>query len=259
MGRRNGIRARRACAEPTSGGCRRQALRSRRRQQGRQDHPRGLAHLACARLRALSWRAAGRPGRAASGREPEAALERRVQANDDEGTPGEGHAEFRRQQNGHGKPRRPLRVFEGTLRRRHSARPSRRAEMRRSAQALVLAAAVLPLAWGAFAQPNAPVDDDRVLRVCEDPNNLPFSNRAGEGFENKLAELLARELGWTLEYTWFPQRMGFIRNTLRGREPNSGRFKCDLVLGVPVGFELAATTKPYYRSTYALAYAKGKG
>jgi len=80
--------------------------------------------------------------------------------------------------------------------------------MRRSAQALVLAAAVLPLASGAFAQPNAPVDDDRVLRVCEDPNNLPFSNRAGEGFENKLAELLARELGWTLEYTWFPQRMG---------------------------------------------------
>jgi quinoprotein dehydrogenase-associated probable ABC transporter substrate-binding protein len=131
--------------------------------------------------------------------------------------------------------------------------------MRRSAQALVLAAAVLPLASGAFAQPNAPVDDDRVLRVCEDPNNLPFSNRAGEGFENKLAELLARELGWTLEYTWFPQRMGFIRNTLRGREPNSGRFKCDLVLGVPVGFELAATTRPYYRSTYALAYAKGKG
>jgi mxaJ protein len=131
--------------------------------------------------------------------------------------------------------------------------------MRRSAHALVLAAAVLPLAAAAFAQQSAPVDDDRVLRVCEDPNNLPFSNRAGEGFENKLAELLARELGWTLEYTWFPQRMGFIRNTLRGREPNSGRFKCDLVLGVPVGFELAATTRPYYRSTYALAYAKGKG
>jgi quinoprotein dehydrogenase-associated probable ABC transporter substrate-binding protein len=98
-----------------------------------------------------------------------------------------------------------------------------------------------------------------VLRVCGDPNNLPFSNRAGEGFENKIAELFARELGWTLEYTWFPQRMGFIRNTLRGRDPDSHRFKCDLVLGVPVGFELAYTTKPYYRSTYALVYAKGKG
>ncbi|TMH97255.1 MAG: hypothetical protein E6H43_18510, partial [Betaproteobacteria bacterium] len=73
-----------------------------------------------------------------------------------------------------------------------------------------------------------PAGDERVLRVCQDPNNLPFSNRAGEGFENKIAELLAGELGWTLEYTWFPQRMGFIRNTLRGRDPGSNRFKCDL-------------------------------
>ena len=109
------------------------------------------------------------------------------------------------------------------------------------------------------AQQSAPAGEDSVLRVCEDPNNLPFSNRASEGFENKIAELLARELGWTLEYTWFPQRMGFIRNTLRAREPDSGRFKCDLVMGVPVGFELASTTKPYYRSTYALVYVKGKG
>lgn len=121
----------------------------------------------------------------------------------------------------------------------------------------VVAASLLPL--GASGQGTAGVGDDRVLRVCEDPNNLPFSNRAGDGFENKLAELLARELGWKLEYTWFPQRMGFIRNTLRGRDPTSHRFKCDLVLGVPVGFELAATTKAYYRSTYALVYAKGKG
>jgi len=119
-----------------------------------------------------------------------------------------------------------------------------------------LAAALLLCAGSAFAQsgPGA----DKVLRVCEDPNNLPFSNRAGEGFENKIAELFAAELGWKLEYTWFPQRMGFIRNTLRGREPDSERFKCDLVPGVPVGFELAATTKPYYRSTYALAYLKGR-
>ena len=109
------------------------------------------------------------------------------------------------------------------------------------------------------AQQNQPAGDDRVLRVCQDPNNLPFSNRAGEGFENKIAELLARELGWTLESTWFPQRLGFIRNTLRGRDPASNRFKCDLVIGVPVGFELASTTKPYYRSTYALVYVKGKG
>jgi mxaJ protein len=113
---------------------------------------------------------------------------------------------------------------------------------------------------GAPAQQGAPgADGDRVLRVCADPNNLPFSNRAGEGFENKIAEVLAQELGWTLEYTWFPQRMGFIRNTLRARDPVSNRFKCDLVIGVPAGFELAATTKPYYRSTYALVYVKGKG
>ena len=120
------------------------------------------------------------------------------------------------------------------------------------------AALLLLLPWAALCQP-AGAGAERVLRVCEDPNNLPFSNRAGEGFENKIAELLAAELGWKLEYTWFPQRMGFIRNTLRGRDPDTDRFKCDLVPGVPMGFELAATTKPYYRSTYALAYVKGRG
>jgi mxaJ protein len=114
-------------------------------------------------------------------------------------------------------------------------------------------------ACSALGQQAEPGAADRVLRVCEDPNNLPFSNRAGEGFENKIAELLAGALGWKLEYTWFPQRMGFIRNTLRGREPDENRFKCDLVMGVPVGFELASTTKPYYRSIYALVYVKGKG
>jgi quinoprotein dehydrogenase-associated probable ABC transporter substrate-binding protein len=126
-------------------------------------------------------------------------------------------------------------------------------------RALLTGAALLLLhPWAALCQP-AGAGVDKVLRVCEDPNNLPFSNRAGEGFENKIVELLAAELGWKLEYTWFPQRMGFIRNTLRNRDPDTDRFKCDLVPGVPVGFELAATTKPYYRSTYALAYVKGRG
>ena len=120
-------------------------------------------------------------------------------------------------------------------------------------------ALLLAGACSAFAQQPVPGAAERVLRVCEDPNNLPFSNRAGAGFENKIAELLAAELGWKLEYTWFPQRMGFIRNTLRGREPDADRFKCDLVMGVPAEFELASTTKPYYRSTYALVYVKGKG
>ena len=83
----------------------------------------------------------------------------------------------------------------------------------------------------------------RVLRFCADPNNLPFTNRKLEGFENRLAELLARELDARVEYTWFAQRRGFIRNTLRAHE-------CDVVLGVPTSFELTQSTRPYYRSTY---------
>jgi quinoprotein dehydrogenase-associated probable ABC transporter substrate-binding protein len=122
------------------------------------------------------------------------------------------------------------------------------------------ASALLGLASPAAAPPagNEP-GEDRVLRVCQDPNNLPFSNRAQAGFENRIAALFAQELGWKLEHTWFPQRIGFIRNTLRAKLENSERFKCDLVTGVPAGFELAATTHPYYHSSYALAYVKGKG
>ncbi len=124
-------------------------------------------------------------------------------------------------------------------------------------RAALLAAVLLP-AVPALAQQPAP-GDDGVLRVCADPQSLPLSNRKQEGYENKIAELLAKDLGWKLEYTWFPQRMGFIRNTLRAKDPASERFKCDLVIGVPVGFELASTTKAYFRSTYALAYVKGRG
>jgi quinoprotein dehydrogenase-associated probable ABC transporter substrate-binding protein len=100
---------------------------------------------------------------------------------------------------------------------------------------------------------------DKVLRVCQDPNNLPFSNRAQAGFENRIAALFAKELGWKLEQTWFPQRIGFIRNTLRAKVDNTDRYKCDLVTGVPAGFDMAATTHPYYHSSYALVYVKAKG
>jgi quinoprotein dehydrogenase-associated probable ABC transporter substrate-binding protein len=93
-----------------------------------------------------------------------------------------------------------------------------------------------------------------ALRVCADPNNLPQSNSKGEGYENKIAEALARDLGLKLEYTFFPQRLGFVRNTLRAREAPSGRFKCDLIMGVPYPYELTATTRPYMHSTYALVY-----
>ena len=82
-----------------------------------------------------------------------------------------------------------------------------------------------------------------ALRVCADPNNLPFSNRDGKGFENKIAEVIAGEMHLPVEYTWWAQRRGFFRNTLRAGE-------CDVVIGVPASFELAATTRPYYRSSY---------
>jgi mxaJ protein len=84
----------------------------------------------------------------------------------------------------------------------------------------------------------SPPPAQRVLRVCADPNNLPFSNEAQEGFENRIADLLATDLKARLEYTWWPQRRGFVRNTLRAGT-------CDVIIGVPSSFELAATTRPY--------------
>src|SRR5689334_21831432 len=88
-----------------------------------------------------------------------------------------------------------------------------------------------------------PQPEQDSLRVCADPNNLPFSNQREEGFENALAQLVAHELGRTVTYTWWPQRRGFIRNTLNAR-------RCDVVMGIPSSFEPAQPTRPYYRSTY---------
>nr|WP_245283741.1 substrate-binding domain-containing protein [Bradyrhizobium sp. URHD0069] len=85
--------------------------------------------------------------------------------------------------------------------------------------------------------------EPETLRVCADPNNLPFSNRAGEGFENRLAEMVAQKLGKAVSYTWWAQRRGFIRHTLKAGD-------CDLVMGVPAHYDLVETTRPYYRSTY---------
>lgn len=98
----------------------------------------------------------------------------------------------------------------------------------------------------------------QVLGVCADPYMLPFSNREQEGFENRIAELFAEKLGAELKYKFFPQRRGFIRNTLRVQNTD-GSHACDLVITVPESFELAATTRPYYTTTYMLAYAKGRG
>lgn len=97
-------------------------------------------------------------------------------------------------------------------------------------------------------------ETESVLRVCADPSNMPLSNQRGEGYENKIAEELARDLGRRVEYTYFPQRMGFVRNTLRNKDEKTQQFKCDVIIGVPKGYELTATTQPYMRSTYALLY-----
>jgi quinoprotein dehydrogenase-associated probable ABC transporter substrate-binding protein len=123
--------------------------------------------------------------------------------------------------------------------------------------ALMVALVTAPRAGSAQAQPgdttrpapswDAPAGAEKVLRVCADPDNLPFSNRNEEGFENRIATLLARELGDSLVYVWWPQRRGFVRNTLRARE-------CDVVLGAPAGFDPVLSTKPYYRSTYYLVF-----
>lgn len=94
--------------------------------------------------------------------------------------------------------------------------------------------------------------DPKVLRVCADPHNLPFSNEKGEGFENKLAELLAQKLDKKLAYAFFPQATGFVRMTL-------GSHRCDVILGFPQGDDLAQGTNPYYRTSYALITKNGGG
>lgn len=107
------------------------------------------------------------------------------------------------------------------------------------------------------------VSAEEKFKVCADPLNPPYSTKNRDGFENKIAALFAGELGQTLEYTWFPQRIGFIRNTLtapiKENEVDSKAFKCDVVMNVPAGSDMTLTTTPYYRSTYVLLIAKGRG
>jgi quinoprotein dehydrogenase-associated probable ABC transporter substrate-binding protein len=108
-----------------------------------------------------------------------------------------------------------------------------------------------------------PASAEEKFKVCADPLNPPYSTKNKDGFENKIAELFARELGQKVEYTWFAQRIGFIRNTLTASvnewDANSDEFKCDIVMGVPAGYDLTLTTAPYYKSTYVLLIAKGRG
>jgi quinoprotein dehydrogenase-associated probable ABC transporter substrate-binding protein len=92
----------------------------------------------------------------------------------------------------------------------------------------------------------------KVLRVCSDPANMPFSNEKGEGFENKIADVIADELKVPVEYTWFPMATGFVRNTLFSK-------RCDVIIGYAQGDEMVLNSNAYYRSTYAIVYPKGKG
>jgi mxaJ protein len=99
-------------------------------------------------------------------------------------------------------------------------------------------------------------EEQKQFRVCADPENFPFSNRQLEGFENKIADLIAKELGASPTYIWWGQRRGFIRNTMKATLKEA---RCDVVIGVPKGYDLVRWTKPYYRSTYVFVYPKSKG
>jgi len=123
-----------------------------------------------------------------------------------------------------------------------SAAPERLRRVGLAAAAVVLMAA--PFAREATAQTSDLVTRT-TLRVCADPANMPFSNTAGEGFENKIADLIGAKLGIPVEYTWFPQATGFVRMTL-------GSNRCDVVIGFAQGDELVQNTNHYYRSTYVL-------
>ena len=113
--------------------------------------------------------------------------------------------------------------------------------------ALLLASpAAVESAW---ASDHPEAVDRSAFRVCSDPSNLPFSNDKGEGFENKIAELLAKKLNVPLKYTWYPNSIGFLRNTIRAR-------RCDVVMGIVTGAELVQTTNPYYRSAYVMVTRK---
>jgi len=123
---------------------------------------------------------------------------------------------------------------------------------------LTIVAIVAGMDWVRAQSDNEGLDlsielvDPKVLRVCADPRNLPFSNQKGEGFENKLAELFAAKLQKKIDYMYFPQATGFVRVTL-------GAHRCDVIMGFPQGDDLVQGTNPYYRTAYALVAKPGSG
>ena len=121
--------------------------------------------------------------------------------------------------------------------------------MKRIMVVAVVLTFALSLASATRAQQTPGQAASAAFRVCADPNNLPYSNDKLEGFENKIAALFAKDLGTTATYTWWPDRRGFIRNTLRANQ-------CDVVIGVPNGYDQVRWTTPYYRSSYAFVFVK---
>ena len=122
--------------------------------------------------------------------------------------------------------------------------------MRRRRAALLVG--VLLAGVGPVAAQTGEIVDRSELKICADPNNLPFSDEKKEGFENKIADLMGSELGLKVDYAWFPQVIGFVRNTLRAH-------LCDLVMGTVAGDEIMQTTNPYYFTTYVMFYRSDKG
>jgi quinoprotein dehydrogenase-associated probable ABC transporter substrate-binding protein len=111
----------------------------------------------------------------------------------------------------------------------------------------------------AQAEDLKPLPGQEAVRVCADGYNLPYSNNKGEGFDNRIAEMLGEELGLPVEYYYFPQRIGFSRNTIKKTDPQTGRFLCDLAMSIPQHTDFLKPTKPYWSSIEAVVYRKGEG
>ena len=120
------------------------------------------------------------------------------------------------------------------------------------AVAALLVSVALPAPAAAQGELRSREPTSGVLRICADPDNMPASNQKGEGFENKIAELIAKEWNAKLEYAWWPVRRGFFSRALNGRY-------CDVALTAPSGLDMAGTTKPYFRSAYVIVYRKDSG
>ena len=104
-----------------------------------------------------------------------------------------------------------------------------------------------------------PLPGQTSVKVCADAFNLPYSNKALEGFDNKIAAIIGEELGLPVEYYWFPQRIGFSRNTIKKVDPQTGKFMCDVAMSIPAERGMYLPTTPYFSSIDSMVYRKGEG